>query len=334
MIPVISMDDIAKLACVSKATVSRVLSGSTLVAQPMRDHVLKVAGEAGYVVNRQARQFRGRAASAVAVACNLQSFDGTSTSDLIMRDVLSGVCAALASCGKETLLVSAPSNGVTGYFQELISSGGAEGLIFLQYGQSGKLLEGLARAGVPLVAWGAANNGNTFSTVGSDGFTGGQLAGRYFIKHHRRNIVFVGNARDKEVHALRAGLQDIVAKSELVAIRDLMIKSENAEDGFMAATRLLNSGLPLPDGVLAQSDTVAMAFLSAFRDAGVSAPKDFNVIGFGDIEVSQYFNPPLTTIYQDSELIGRMLVEKLQDAIMGELPNPTALTVTLIDRGS
>lgn len=329
------MDEIARLAGVSKPTVSRVLNGNPNVAAKTREKVLKVATEYGYAINRQAQRLRAKQANSIAVMLDFPSYGGSGVSDPFIFDLLSGVSGALTQRGRDLLLASPPSEDCVEYYQMLTASSGADGIIFLGRGLREQLLEDLGKTKIPFVVWGAKIGDSPFCCIGTDGFRGGKQAGEYLISKGRRSILFVGDTRHKEIYARRAGLQEAVKESGLdITVRDLAASNFSEERTFEAAVELVKSGESPPDALFAYSDTAAMAFISAFRIAGLSAPKDFNVVGYNNIKLSEYFYPPLTTIDQDSHIAGHMLVEKLDQAMAGQKPSSVMLETKLINRGS
>jgi len=329
------MDEIAKLAGVSKPTVSRVLNGNPNVAKATREKVLKVTTEYGYAINRQAQRLRAKQANAIAVMLDFPSYGGSGVSDPFIFDLLSSVSSALTQRGRDLLLASPPVQDSIDYYQTLTASSGADGVIFLGRGLREKLLEDLSKTAIPFVVWGTKMGESSYCCIGTDGFLGGKLAGEYLIGKGRRNILFVGDTRHKEIFARRAGLQEAVKKSgREISVRDLAASNFSEERTFEAAVELVRSGGKPPDALFAYSDTAAMAFVSAFRIAGLTPPRDFNVVGYNNIKLSEYFYPPLTTIHQNSHLAGHILVEKLDQMMAGQTPTSVTMETGLVDRGS
>ncbi|MFT7561874.1 MAG: DNA-binding LacI/PurR family transcriptional regulator [Flavobacteriales bacterium] len=330
----VTMDDIARLAGVSKPTVSRVLSNHPNVSAKTRKKVLSVTSAKGYSINRHAQRLRAKQSNAIAVILDFPSYGGAGVSDPFILDLLSGVNHALIKSGKDLLLTSPPENDSLAYYQTLSSSKGADGLIFLGRGLREELLNELSHTDIPFVVWGSKIDESPFCCIGSDGFVGGVKAGEYLINKGRRNILFVGDTRHKEIYARRAGLQHAVNESPYdIVVRDLAASNFDDERTFQAALTLTQSD-NCPDALFAFSDTAAMAFMSAFRISGRSAPQDFNVVGYNNIRLAQYFYPPITTIEQDTELAGKFLVQALEQIIDGKRPPPIKLETNLIDRGS
>lgn len=328
----VTMEDIARLANVSKPTVSRSLNNSPLVKKVTRDRVLAIANEHGYSVNRNAQKLRQKRTNTIAVSLDFRSHGGNHISDPFMFDLLAGVSEALGNHGQD-LLLCAPNHNDAGSFRRILGSRNADGFIVLGQGHRDEMLNEFAAAGAPLIVWGAASDDAKYCVVGSDNYLGGQLAGRYLLEKRRRHIVFVGDTSFREINLRWAGLVNAVRQAEPdVAIDSIELHSFSYEDAYDAARRYLSVSEQVPDGIFAFSDTSAIAVISAFTDAGIKVPDDVSVVGYNDIPAAGYFSPRLTTIRQDIYQSGRTLVSKLMRILEGERPRSTLIKTELIVR--
>lgn len=328
------MADIARLANVSKPTVSRALANSPLVNAKTRSHVLSVAAEHGYAVNRNAQKLRHKRTNTIAVSMDFRSHRENHISDPFMFDLLAGVSEALGDHNQD-LLLCAPNHNDGAAFRQILNERGADGFIVLGQGHREAMLDDFAATGAPLVVWGAAAPDAAYCVVGSDNFRGGQLAGEYFLENDRRHFLFVGDTSFREMHLRREGLKSVVeASPHDIRLDDIELHGFSYESAFDAATRYLDVIESRPDAIFTWNDTAAMAFISAFRDAGADVPGDVSVVGYNDIPAAQYFSPPITTIRQDTHQAGRVLAAKLLRIIDGETPKSTAIRTELIRRAS
>jgi len=329
-----TMADIAKLANVSKPTVSRALSNSPLVNEATRSHVLSVAAEHGYAVNRNAQKLRHKRTNTIAVSMDFRSHRENHISDPFMFELLAGVSEALGDRNQD-LLLCAPNHNDSAAFRQILNERGADGFIILGQGHREEMLKEFSASGAPLVVWGAAADDANYCVVGSDNYMGGQLAGQYFLDKGRRHFLFVGDTSFREMHLRREGLHGIAnAAEDAIIVDDIELHSFSYESAYDAATRYLDVIEKRPDAVFAYNDTAAMAFISAFRDAGIELPGDVSVVGYNDIPAAQYFSPPITTIRQDTHQAGRVLAAKLMRLIDGESPKSTKIRTELIQRES
>lgn len=328
------MADIARLANVSKPTVSRALSNSPLVNRATRDHVLRIANAHGYAVNRNAQKLRHKRTNTIAVSLDFRSHRENHIADPFMFDLLAGVSEALGDRNQD-LLLCAPNHNDATAFRQILNERGADGFIVLGQGHREQMLEEFAAGGAPLVVWGAAARDANYCVVGSDNYLGGQLAGRYFLERGRRHFLFVGDTSFREMHLRREGLQSVADESgDDIVIDDIELHGFSYESAYDAATRYLDVIESPPDGVFTWNDTAAMAFISAFREAGIRVPGDVSVVGYNDIPSAQYYSPRITTIRQDTHQAGRVLVAKLMRMLDGEAPKSTAIRTELIERES
>lgn len=330
----VTMADIARLANVSKPTVSRALSNSPLVNEDTRSHVLQVANRHGYAVNRNAQKLRHKRTNTIAVSLDFHSHRQNHISDPFMFDLLAGVSEALGDKNQD-LLLCAPKHNDDVAFQQILSSRGADGFIILGQGHREDMLHEFAATGAPLVVWGAADKDANYCVVGSDNLLGGQLAARHFLEKGRRRFLFVGDTSFREIGLRREGLQRVVDESdESIVIDEIELHGFGYASAFDAATRYLDVVATRPDAVFTFNDTAAMAFISAFRDAGINVPGDVSVVGYNDIPSAGYFSPRITTIRQDTHQAGRVLAAKLMRILDGETPRSALIKTELILRDS
>jgi DNA-binding LacI/PurR family transcriptional regulator len=328
----ITMDDIAKLARVSKPTVSRALSDSPLVKPDTKNHVLSVARKHGYAVNRNAQKLRHKRTNTIAVSLDFRSHNQNHISDPFIFDLLAGVSEALGDRCQD-LLLCAPDHNDSESFNQILSSRGADGFIVLGQGHREDMLSELAQSGAPLVVWGAGTDDTPYCVVGSDNYLGGMLAGRYLLECDRSKFLFVGDTSFREIYQRRAGLQKVVQEiGNNVSFYDVVLSNFSFESAFEAATNFLAVTREPPDAVFAFSDTAAMAFIHAFRAAGLDIPREVSIVGYNDIPSAAYFSPPVTTIRQDIYQAGRLLVSNLMQMLDGLPAKSSKIKTELIVR--
>ena len=260
----ITMDDIARLAKVSKPTVSRALSDSPLVKPDTKNHILSVARKHGYAVNRNAQKLRQKRTNTIAVSLDFRSHKRNHISDPFIFDLLAGVSEALGDRCQD-LLLCAPNHNDTDSFKQILSSRGADGLIMLEQGHREQMLNELAQSGAPFVVWGARTDDTPYCVVGSDNYFGGLLTGRYFLERGRNKFLFVGDTSFKEIYWRRAGIQKAAEESDKnISFFDIVLSNFSFDSAYEAATKFLAITREPPDAIFAFSDTAAMAFIRAF----------------------------------------------------------------------
>ncbi len=320
------------LAKVSKPTVSRALSGSPLVNAKTRDHVLAVAREHGYAVNRNAQKLRHDRSNTIAVSIDFLSHRQNHVSDPFIFELLAGISEALGEKDQD-LLLTAPNHNNADILQQMLLSQAVDGFIFLGQGHREDMLEKFAELGAPMVVWGAKRRKEPYCVVGSDNSRGGELAGHYLIEQGRRNILFVGDPSHNEIHWRLQGLKKAVKSSgATVNIQEMQLSNFSYESAYDSALSFLTSCDTAPDGVFAYSDTAAMAIIHVLTKMGLSVPKNVSVVGYNDIPTSGFFSPTITTIRQETFLAGEIMVNKLMNIIDGKKSKSVSIETELIIR--
>jgi DNA-binding LacI/PurR family transcriptional regulator len=327
-----TMDGIARLAKVSKPTVSRAFKDSPLVKSATKDRILVIARRHGYSVNWNAQRLRTNRTHTIAVVMHMPPQTGEHASAPFFFQLLNDVARGLWVRRHDLLLCSPDADDAYSY-EVMISSKRADGIIFLGQGPGDKWLKDLSRTRVPFVVWGAVDERSSYCTVGSDNRKGGMLAGQRFLELDRDRIVFVGNRSHPEMEQRRQGLEGALRlagnRAEIV---DLEIPDFTFETGYSAIREFLARPGSTLDAVFAGSDTVAMGVVVALREASLRVPDDVSVIGFNDLPMAQYFQIPLTTIRQDTYQAGSLLVEKLFQLFDGGKPSSTRVPTELVIR--
>lgn len=326
------MDDIARLAKVSKPTVSRAFKDSPLVKAATKERILAIARRHGYSVNRNAQKLRSNRTHTVAVVMHLPPQTNESASAPFFFQLLNDVARGLWVRRHDLLLCSPEPDDAYSY-EVMISSKRADGIIFLGQGPGDKWLKDLARTRVPFVVWGAVDERSSYCTVGSDNKKGGMLAGQRFAELRRERIVFVGNRSHPEMEQRHQGLlRALKAAGTSAEVVDLEIPDFTFETGHSAMAAFLARADFKLNAVFAGSDAVAMGVVEALREANLRVPDDVSVIGYNDLPIAQHFKLPLTTIRQDTFQAGGLLVEKLFQLFDGGKPASTKVPTELVIR--
>ncbi len=327
----VNMGDIARLANVSKPTVSRVINNSPLVTPETRERVLEVMRVHGYAVNRNAQKLRNLRTDTIAVLLDFGSHRAGRIADPFIFELLAGVSEAL-SVRKQDLLLSPPGLTDAQSCLELLSGRVADGFVFLGQGGREPMLNDLARTGAPFVVWGAVDPADQYCAVGSDNALGGRLAGQLFLERGASRWLFVGDTEHKEIRMRCEGLRAAARKAGArVSIDVLSVEHMAYSTTFGRAGAYLKEH-EAPDAVFAFSDTAAMAVISAFREAGLVAPRDYSLVGYNNIPPAAHFTPAITTIEQETQIAGAILVEKLMQQIDGGRAQSALLPTRLILR--
>ena len=330
--------DIAELAGVSQATVSRALRNSPLVRPETRDRIQSIARELNYFVNRNAAGLRTHHSDTIA----LLIFDDGNKADtqlnLFFLSMLDNIVRAAARLDYE-ILVSLQQLSNDWHIQYRASQR-ADGLILLGYGDYAEYrekLDALAEAGTHFMIWGPRVKDQPGHSVGCDNETGGREATAHLAGIGRRRIAFVGNtsARRSPEHAARfRGYLSSLESHGIEADARLQISADNSEaEGYAAAKTLLEGEVDF-DAIFAVTDLLAIGVLRALQDAGRKVPDEVSVVGFDDMPLAAYVTPALTTVQQNAADAAEALVRGIVGLVEGHPVESTLIAPKLVVRES
>ena len=319
----LTMEDLARLAGVSKITVSRALRDSPLVTLETREKIRRIANEQGYRLNVSARNLRMRRSYSVAVVVEMTPVRGRPMSDPYPLELLGGITQELTTAGYSVVLTS----------KQLMDTApvqGADGLILLGQGSHGEAVRFLQQAGLPLVVWGAPEAGSDYIVVGSDNRKGGVSAAGRFLGQGRKQLIFLGDVDHAEVQERCAGFIEAMGGQAMVHI--VRPKAFTFEAGFDSVTALLKKKGAMFDGLFAASDLLAMGAIRALAEKQLRVPEDVSVIGYDDTPGAASFVPPLTSVHQYLRDGGVLLARKMLGLIHGDMVTSEMLPTTLMVR--
>ena len=329
--------DIAYRAGVSQPTVSRALRGDKSVSQATREKIERIARELNYAVDRNASSLRTQRTNTIAL---LFFEDPTPDESMINPFFLSMLGSITRACGNRGLdLLISFQRMEDDWHVKYQDSKRADGLILLGYGDYtlyAERLDQLVKAGTHFARWGSVSSDSSGATVGSDNIDAGRLVGEHFIERGRRKIAFLGHADEHypEFAHRYQGLCEALREQGIEPDPALQFDAVTSDEaGYAAARRLIGGGATF-DAVFAASDVIAIGAMRALDEAGRSVPGDVAVVGFDNIPAASMTHPPLSTIMQDTQGAGELLVETLLAHIEGSDPPPTRLPTRLIARAS
>jgi DNA-binding LacI/PurR family transcriptional regulator len=329
----LQMADIARLAGVSVSTVSRALNGSTLVNDETRARIGQLARSLNYSINLGAQNLRLQKNQTVAVVVPYDAQSRQHISDPFFLSIVGSIADALTDRGYDMLLSRVDAEHLDSAAQ-LFDSGKAIGLVIIGQWRHHDQLNGLAARKVPLVVWGGQLAQQLYCSVGGDNVAGGTMATAHLLAAGRRRIVFLGDARLPEVALRLQGYREALKAADLQPDPQLELPVPfEIVAARQALDRLCASGRPF-DAVLACSDLLALQAVQAVRAVGRQVPRDVAVVGYDDMPVAAYSDPPLTTVHQPVGLAGAALVDALLTLLRGERAQPRTLPVRLMVRDS
>lgn len=327
------MSDLAKLAGVSKATVSRALNGSELINFETRNRIQLLAKQHNYRINTRARNFRLKEILTIAVVIPSAYDAKWQISDPFFLELLGSISVSLMEKGHNVLLSGLDLNNPD------VNQGGlvkinCDGIIVIGQSDLHEQLNSFVDGYTPVVVWGAKLPDQHYCTVGGDNLRGGLLATQHLIDRGCSSIAFVGDRSVPEGKLRYEGYLQALTYAGFEANPKLEIAiGAQKDDGYQAVLKLLSRGVKF-DGVFCISDALAMAAISALDEHGFAIPEDVAVVGYDDISLTRYYTPSITSIHQDREIGGRLLVEKLLQIIDHQDVESFILPTNLVVRNS
>ncbi|HEX4910040.1 MAG TPA: substrate-binding domain-containing protein, partial [Permianibacter sp.] len=226
------------------------------------------------------------------------------------------------------------------WFADFEKSRKSDGLILLGYGDFEELerrTADLQRSDTHSIRWGAHHPLQSGVAVGCDNVSGGRRITEHLIGLGRRRIAFVGDisARSPEFRDRYLGYGAALHAAGLPVEPGLRIDAGISEalSGCHATEALLKTGQPF-DAIVAASDQIAIAAQRALHAAGLRVPDDVAVVGFDDIPLADLMTPALTTMRQDTDRAGELLVANLLKQINGQTVESVTLDAELVVRES
>ncbi|MEW1773610.1 LacI family DNA-binding transcriptional regulator [Streptomyces sp. NPDC086777] len=322
----------ARLAGVSRATVSFVLNNRPGVAADTQRRVRSAAEELGWTPSSSARALStGRVRAVGLVLAREPELIGT---DPFFPAFMAGIETVISETGDGLMLqMSRPENEVDTY-RRLAADRRVDG-VFLTDLRTGDPRPALvAELGLPAVAVGTPDTGTGLPSVGLDDRPAVREAVRHLIALGHRDIAYVAGP-DEFVHARRRSQawSDALADAGLPA-GTLLQGGFTAEGGARATRELLRQPSP-PTAIVYGNDLSATAGMAVAQDAGLRLPEDLSVVGFDDVPLASYTNPSLTTCRSNPVSWGRASAQALVELIeTGSTADRELEPATLVVRGS
>lgn len=313
-------DDVAKLAGVSKTSVSRVINNNGYVSAENRKRIEQAIKELSYRPNPMARGLRNQSTNQIL-------FHNAEPQNNYYMEVYQGMDVCAMKHGYN-IVVSGHYDGkmlANSIFDGIIITGIIPGLESFR-----------KSASVPLVFLDYGENGLDLPTLNVDTKGGMNLALNYLSQKGHRDIVLLTFESYHSKGRIDA-FKEFTRNQGIENPRERIIRSDNGDNGFengyIAACRLMQCGMPCT-AVVCHNDIIAIGAMAAFQDHGLRVPEDISVVGFDDIGHAKYSRPALTTIRMPKFEIGVECVKLMLHLINQEPFAAETFDTTLVERGS
>ncbi|MGW4198793.1 LacI family DNA-binding transcriptional regulator [Streptomyces sp. NPDC005004] len=334
-VPRPTLEAVAERAGVSRATVSRVVNGGDGVRAPLVARVQEAVEELGYVPNRAARSLVTRRHDAVAVVI---AEPGTRVfADPFFAAQLRGISKELTAHDNQLVLLLTEGRDDHARVARYLAGGHVDGALVFSLHLDDPLPGLIHDAGVPTVFggrpdWSDGRDGPVY--VDSDNRGGARAAVRHLVSLGRTRIAHITGPLDQTSAVDRLdGYRDVMGTDD----PGLVAHSDFTPSGGERAMRELLDRRPGVDAVFAANDLTALGALRVLRERGRRVPEDVALIGFDDMApVAEQTDPPLTTVRQDIEEMGRLMARLLLRgrAAPDDVPSSVVLPTTLVHRAT
>jgi LacI family transcriptional regulator len=322
-----TMKEIAAKAHVSIATVSRALNNDPSVTDETRTHILKIVDKLDYRPNVLARNFAQKKSNLIGLIL-------PEISDEYFTEVIKGVDEIAFSQNLYTVVASSHKyKSLEDEIVTFIKSGLLSGLILLVSFLDDGLASILSKSHLPVVIINSNNKIKKFDRIAIDDYYGSFSMATYLIKKKHYDFIshITGPLDNDDAGLRRNGFVDACKR---YGVKYVIEKGDfSREAGFNACKKLLNLK-SRPQVIFAANDMMAIGCYDYLKQIKLQIPKDIGVVGFDDVFVSQYLNPPLTSVHVNIEEVGKkaaeLLLKKIQsnnDVRSSVINIPTELVI-------
>lgn len=331
----VTIQDVARLAGVSTATVSRAVATPDRVTAATREAVFSAIRATGYTPNAAARSLRAKSARMVLVVLPGIGND-------FFTPVLKALEEVFSRQGYGVLIgYSRQRQGEASPYGRILRAGQVDGVLFITGAAPVDKAFFDVPHGVPITMMFSGLPGEErFSVFDADNRTAAAMAVGHLIGRGHRRIAHIAGPQHslESVERLRGYREALMAAG--LAIDETLIWHGAEDYDFLAGARAATAYFALhrrPTAVFAAADEIAVGFLRSLKNGGVSAPADISIVGFDDTKLAAHYDPALTTMHQPREEMGRLAAEDLILRMLAKDAPPPArrrLPCTLVIRES
>ncbi|MER7928930.1 MULTISPECIES: LacI family DNA-binding transcriptional regulator [unclassified Streptomyces] len=309
-----TLEEVAARAGVGRGTVSRVINGSPRVSDATRAAVEAAVAELEYVPNTAARALAANRTDAIALV--VPEPETRFFAEPYFSDMLKGVGTQLADTELQLLLIFAGSDRERQRLAQYLAAHRVDGVLLVSVHADDPLPDLLAALEIPAVISGPRSATEPLTSVDSDNYGGARSAVEHLLSRGRTRIAHITGRLDvygaqRRVDGYRAALLDAGHEVD----EHLIQPGDFTEEGGRRAMTELLSRSPDVDAVFAGSDVMAAGARQVLREEGRRIPDDVALVGYDDSAIARHMDPPLTSVRQPIEEMGRSMI----DLLLGEI---------------
>jgi LacI family transcriptional regulator len=310
-----TISDVARRAGVSTATVSRVLSGVGRASPATRARVVASAGELGYRPSGIARALKRQSSRTIGLLV-------TDIQNPYFPEIVRAVEDAALDRDFAVLLCTGDDDPEReAAYLDLLADRRVDGIVVATRGVGERYGAWLGRAPLPVVLVNCSPGETGLPAILTDNRTGGRLAAEHLLGLGHRRLGYIGGpAHDGAAAERQAGIEEAMAAAGLSPGALVVLHGDGRVPAGERATSVLLEGASGATGIVCFNDLTAIGALRAARAHELRVPDDLSVVGYDDVNLAAYVDPPLTTIVQDKSGMGRWAVEAIAALIAGRVP--------------
>jgi DNA-binding LacI/PurR family transcriptional regulator len=326
--------DIAKLAGVSKSTVSRALNDNPLISYKTRNKIQEIARKSKFEVHQGARCLSLNRSQTIALIIPKSRNNEYLATDPFFLALLQGIMLGIAEYHYD-LIIGQPHKYEIYELQRYFNSKRADGFILMGgccdfFNSTDKPTD----PAIPVITWGSVKQ-ESICSVDCDNTNGARLAVRHLVQIGRKRIAFLGSVCTyMDVVLRQRGYLEILQEAGIAFDPKLVSYGDYSSKAGYGMMKSLLEQTPEIDGAFACSDLIAIGAMEALREKGRRVPYDTAVVGFDDIPLAEHCSPPLTTIRQNILKAGEVTVRHLMQFLEDGIITRTILPVELVIRKS
>ncbi|MBX0358582.1 LacI family transcriptional regulator [Halobacillus sp. Nhm2S1] len=311
----LTIRDIAKMAGVSPATVSKIINNYGGISESTRKKVYKIIEDTKYQPTFSAKSLATKKSNLIGLI-----YAGKINVDFthpFFNEVVNSFKRAVGALGYDLLLFSNEKfyKGESKYL-ERCKHFHVDGCLVIAGDEIEEAVHDIAKSEIPCIGIDLKLEGPRSSYIMTDNAKIGAKVVEYLYLNKVRNIAYIGGKQDSLVSSIRnIGFIDAMNQFGLTISKDWIYYGDFFEDSGYEGMKEILKGDRLPEAVFAASDMMALGALKALKEVGLSVPEDIQLIGCDDIEACRYSDPPLTTVKQDKQKLGKLAAYMLEDLI-------------------
>ena len=328
----ITIKDVAKQAGVSISTVSRVINDSKPVTDEVKQKVLDVIKETGYIPNPLARSLVTKKSQLIGVIV-------PEVSDSFVNEILNGIEEVAKMYDYDILLANTYSDKEQELKSiNLLRAKQVEGIVMISWIVEQEHINYMQNCGIPATYISKTARDYDIYTVSTSNKKATFDMTKYLIDKGHEKIAFIMTSKDETILEMErlAGYEEALEQNNIKLDKNLIkYCGTEYENGYQSMKELLDEGI-IPHAAFVTGDEAAIGAINAICDSGYRVPEDISVAGFNDVKIAKMYKPKLTTVHQPLYDMGavaiRMVIKLINKEILDN--KKVELPYKIIDRES